>query len=68
MNCPFCNSEMTNGIVKVSGSIPLSYNVSWFSDEEKNNIFKENLIELSNSTKGYYCENCNKIIAIYDKK
>jgi NAD-dependent SIR2 family protein deacetylase len=66
--CPYCESEMKKGFVEISGSMPFSTNVAWYPEEERKKIFHDNIIWLKTRAEGYHCDNCDKIIAVFDKK
>ena len=67
MNCPYCNQEIKKGVLEVSGRL-FSNSVSWYPDEEKKKIFHNDLVHLKHKAEAHYCNNCKKVIAIFDEK
>lgn len=69
--CPFCNGELKEGIVETltAGSL-LNTNtlVRFFPKDEENKMIKRNAIQLRISGNGYYCEECMKVIAVFEEK
>lgn len=68
LKCPYCQTEMLSGVIKVNSSMPFSQSIVWFPLEEKNKILKENMLTLSNHSEGCYCQKCKKVIALFDIK
>jgi hypothetical protein len=59
---------MDKGIVDISGTMPLSYNVAWYPEEDRKKIFHKNIVWLKRRAEGYRCARCKKVIAILDEK
>lgn len=68
MKCPYCGGETKKGSVKISGGVPFSYGISWFPEEDRGKLFKNNLTPLNNTAEGYHCGNCDKFIAVFGRK
>ncbi|KIR03829.1 hypothetical protein P261_02644 [Lachnospiraceae bacterium TWA4] len=71
MKCPICGNEMKKGKVEAgtTGSITnASTSVKWFSEEELKKKFMRKGINLRINGEGYYCEECMKVVAIFDEK
>ena len=72
ISCPFCGSNnLKKGVVETKdiGSLTqFSTMATWYPEDEKGKIFKNGMVELYLKADGYYCKNCNKVIAIFDEK
>lgn len=69
MKCPYCNKEMKNGEVKVVDTMfNMFSNIVWYPEEELKNIVKKNYVNLKFKGQGYYCEECMKVVGIFDEK
>lgn len=70
MKCPACGKEMRNGIVKTQafGSLLNDAMVSWYPDEDKEKWIQTNAVSLRLNAKGYYCDECMKVFAVFEEK
>lgn len=69
MNCPYCSKEMKKGAVKVIDTSNNMYSsVLWYPEEELKKDIKRNWVELKFQAEGYYCEECRKVVSIFEEK
>lgn len=69
MKCPFCSKEMKSGGVKVIDSmLNIFNNVVWYPEEELKKKVKKNYVNLKFNAEGYYCDECMKVVSIFDQK
>lgn len=69
MKCPECGSEMKKGIVEVrDGQLVSTTVVSWCPEDEMKKLWRKNAISLALKAEGYYCEECMKVIAIFEER
>ena len=69
MNCPYCLKEMKKGGVKVIDTSNNMYSsVLWYPEEELNRKIKINWVELDFKAEGYYCDECMKVVSIFEEK
>lgn len=70
MKCPVCNFEMRKGYVKAREAFDLlnfKTEVIWYPSEDSGKIIKKNYIPLEIKGEGYFCDRCNKAVAIFEK-
>lgn len=69
--CPFCNGHLKQGVVEAmtAGSL-LNTNtlVRFFDKEDENKIIKKSAIKLNIRGEGHYCEECMKVITVFNEK
>lgn len=71
MNCPMCENKCKKGYVyslpynPTPGMQGLAKTVSWIQNAKK--IFHKERIIMKNEPDAYYCENCKKVFAIFEK-
>ncbi len=71
MRCPICNKKMEKGKVEARnlGSITNALTtVIWFSEEQTQKKFMRKGTDLRINAEGYYCDECMKVIALFDEK
>lgn len=70
MKCPECGKDMRSGIVKTQafGSLLNDAMVSWYPDEDKGKWIQTNAVSLRLNGKGYYCDECMKVFAVFEEK
>ncbi len=69
MKCPFCGNECIEGIVRsklINSPMPFMTETFWFPKEEDGKWFKDHRKNMPSKTEGWFCENCRKVIGIYD--
>jgi hypothetical protein len=59
---------MKKGFVEISSTVPFSNNVAWIPEEERKKIFHDNIIWLKKRADGYHCDNCDKVITVFNRK
>lgn len=69
MKCPECGNEMKKGVVEIrDGHLVSTVVVSWCPEEEKKKILRKNVISLRLKAEGYYCDECMKVVAIFEER
>lgn len=69
MKCPECGNDMQKGIVEVrDGHLLSQVVVSWCPEDEKKKFIRKNAISLNLKADGYYCDECMKVIAIFNER
>lgn len=69
MKCTECVNEMKKGIVEVrDGHLLPQAVVSWCPEEEKGKFIRKHAISLNLKAEGYYCDECMKVIAIFEER
>lgn len=69
MKCPYCGNEMQTGGVRVIDTMFNMFNsVVWYPEEELKKKVKKNYVNLAFKGDGYYCDECMKVISIFDEK
>ena len=69
MKCPECGNEMKKGVVEIlDGHLLPTVVVSWCPEEEKKKFFRKNAISLRLKAEGYYCDECMKVVAIFEER
>lgn len=71
MKCPYCGKEMEKGEVQVGDTFNVlikSGVVSWVHKKESKKLFPKTIVSLASHGNGYYCEQCAKVVAIFDEK
>lgn len=72
MKCPYCGKEMKTGKVKVGdiiGNLLKSGEVvTYIPEEECGKMIPKNTINLDINAEGYYCDTCQKVVAIFSKR
>ena len=71
MKCPYCNNEMREGMVEVrhAGSLLNTMTmVNWIPDEKSKKKLFRKAVNLSLDAEGYYCEECMKVVAVFDER
>lgn len=72
MNCPSCGKEMQKGEVQ---SVDLLTNLFshgesalWVPEEECKKALPKTSVTLNAVGEGYYCEDCGKVVGIFEKR
>ena len=71
MKCPECGNKMREGFVEVKEAGSLTQRdtmVTWYPEEERGKMFKKDGVSLWLKADGYYCDQCMKVIAIFDER
>lgn len=69
MECPNCGKEMEFGGVKVmDNKIISSSNVVWYPQEELDKFYKRDYVELELKADGFYCDECMKVVAVFNQR
>lgn len=69
MKCPYCLKEMRKGMVKIGESTLNIFNtVTWYPDEELDKKIRKEYVRLNFNAEGYYCDECMKVVSIFDEK
>ena len=64
MKCPYCGNEMENGKIKAYEMFnPFAPATTKFIPDNK--AFPNKKANVLSESTGYYCNTCNKIIAVY---
>ncbi len=67
MNCPYCSKEMRMGGVKVmDATFNIFNNVVWYPEEELKKKVKKDWVNLNFNAEGYLCEECMKVVSIFN--
>lgn len=70
MKCPECGRAMKKGFVEVvdlTHPIVPMVAVSFCPNEDKGKIIRKHAISLKLNAEGYYCDKCEKVVAIFEK-
>lgn len=70
VKCPECGNRMRKGKVEVIDIEHLlipRVMTSWYPDEDKDKIFRKNIVHLKLEAEGYYCDKCEKVVAIFER-
>ena len=71
MKCPECGNEMRRGFLEVKDTASLTQRdtmVIWYPEEEKGKFFKKDVVHLWLKAEGYYCDECMKVIAVFNER
>lgn len=69
MKCPYCGKGMKKGKVKITDALlNITNNVLWYPEEELANKIKRNYVKLTFDAEGYYCDECMKVVSIFDER
>ncbi len=69
MNCPECGKEMEFGQVQaIDGALNILNQIIWYPEEDLNKRIKKNGISLRLKAEAYYCNECMKVVSIFDEK
>lgn len=71
MNCPYCGKEMEKGEVQIGDSISALVrggHAVWVPQKECKKILPKNTVNLKPTAEGYYCDQCVKVVAIFDDR
>jgi len=72
MNCPYCGDEMKKGEVQTGSAVNRMLrsgdSVLWIPEEDCAKIIPKKTINLATVAEGYYCEQCVKVVAIFDER
>ncbi|MBQ6035252.1 MAG: hypothetical protein IJL33_07120 [Ruminococcus sp.] len=71
MKCPECGKECRKGFIEAKeiGSITQFFtSVIWYPEDEKDKWIRNNTVHLSLHGEGYYCDECMKVIGVFDEK
>ena len=72
MNCPYCNKEMEKGEVQVGSFLDAKLfkggNVIWIPEKDSKKMIPKNTINLYGIAEGYYCNQCIKVVAIFEDR
>lgn len=72
MICPYCGKEMEKGEVQIGDSIEAKIKrgevVLWVPDEERKKFVPKNSVRLKTWGVAFYCRDCEKVIAEFDKR
>ena len=69
MNCPECGKEMELGEVQaIDAALNILNQIIWYPEEDLKKRVKKNGVSLKLKAKGYYCDECMKVVGIFDQK
>ncbi len=71
MKCPYCEKEMEKGEVQIGDIIEARLKtggpVRWISEKECKKLLPKRTVPLTGKAEGYYCNQCQKVIGIFDE-
>ena len=72
MKCPYCKIEMKKGEVQIGdilqAKLKCGIPVLWIAEEDCKKLLPKETVSLSNVGEGYYCEMCEKVVAVFEKE
>lgn len=69
MNCPKCGKKMKVGEVQaVDAMLNILNQIIWYPKEDLKKRLKKNGVSLKLKAEGYYCDECMKVISIFDER
>ena len=69
MICSSCSKEMKKGVVRLEDARMLSYSsLVWYPGDEEGKKVRKDYVDLKSKAEGYYCEECMKVLAIFDER
>ena len=69
MECLYCSRKMQKGGVKViDTTLNIFNNVVWYPEQDLKKKIKKSGVNLNFNAEGYYCDECMKIVSIFNEK
>lgn len=72
MNCPYCGKEMQKGEVQsgdlLRNLLKRGEPALWVPQEESGKMIPKDGVPLNVIGEGYYCENCGKVVGIFEER
>lgn len=69
MKCPDCNKEMEFGGIRImDGMLNILNQVVWYPEAELDKFRKRNALELKLKADAYFCDECVKVVGIFEQR
>lgn len=72
MKCPYCERDMEKGEVQIGDAFQALLKsggpVLWVPQNDCKKFLPKKTVSLIGNAEGYYCEQCAKVVAIFDER